>query len=196
MRFAHKLSVFVLLIFPLSVPALAQAPPNGTLEVAYRQRESSGLSDSVHLLSLTCFDGNCTATTLTVNQCVPWALPGGGSQSGFYPKVEQAKTVEQNLTVHEMHNSVLSVEERHAHKDGIVLKYRFGFTTYDNADLSRQLGLKTIRYFQRVTTFSGSAVKDSSVMNKVLSWELVPVRGRPAIIEPKCKIAVFGLSDP
>jgi hypothetical protein len=52
------------------------------------------------------------------------------NQIAFYPKLEQARTAENNLTVADIHTGVLSVEERDAGKDEIVLKYRFSYSTY------------------------------------------------------------------
>jgi hypothetical protein len=39
--------------------------PNGTLRVAYQQRESGKLSESVHHVGLSCWDGRCDLTTPT-----------------------------------------------------------------------------------------------------------------------------------
>jgi hypothetical protein len=165
--------------------AQAQIPPNGTLEVGYRQLQDGKLSDSVHVLHLFCSDGRCSLTTLSVNQCYPTA-----QGEGFYPKVERTSTDEGNLSVSETTLGSLIAEERYS---ATIFKYRFSYETYDNVNLSKRLGLTTTRYVSRLTGFSGSVVKDSAILGKVVSWELVPLRGAIALVEPKCKMAVFGV---
>jgi hypothetical protein len=185
MRFTRKLAGGVGLLLFLAATARAQTPPNGVLEVGYRQLQDGKLSDSVHLLTLQCWDGQCSLTTVSVNQCSPTS-----AGRGFYPKPERTSTFEGNLSVVETTPGSLIAEEKHP---ATVFKYRFAYETRSNPDLSQQLGLKTIKYIVGLTGFSGSAIKDSAILGKVISWELVPLRGAVALVEPKCKIAVFGV---
>ncbi len=163
-------------------------PPNGKLEVAYRQLQDGKLSDSVHLLSLWCTDGQCSLTTVTVNQCMDT-----GDGAGFYPKVERTETREGALSVVETSAGSLVAEE----SLGVsTFRYQFTYSTRTDAEFSKSMRVRGPRWFDKLTGFSGGAVKHSTIAQRVLAWELAPVRARVgelALIEPKCKIAVFGI---
>ena len=92
---------FLAMALPFPSVTWAQMPPNGSLEVAYHQREEGKLSDSVRLLNLWCLDGRCSLTTITVNQCLKT-----GEGDGFYPKAERTSTDEKNLVLTEERSSL------------------------------------------------------------------------------------------
>ncbi|MGH7257167.1 MAG: hypothetical protein ACREIM_02240, partial [Nitrospiraceae bacterium] len=53
----------------VAMPALANdVPPNGKLAIGYRQLLDNSLSKAVYYATLTCYDGDCTMTTVTLNQ--------------------------------------------------------------------------------------------------------------------------------
>jgi hypothetical protein len=117
-------------------------------------------------------------------------------ETAFHPIVERTSTREGNLTVVEVSAGILLAEERHP---ASTFKYRFTYTTRSAPELSKP-GVRGARWFDKVKGFSGGAVKQSDIVGSVLSWELVPVKattlgGTLAIIEPKCKIAVFTVSE-
>src|SRR5262245_12255634 len=110
---ARILGVAALLLFhTLTGDGLAQqtptggTPPNGKLEVSYRQLQDGKLSDSVHLLTLWCSDGRCSLTTVTVNQCTQT-----DQGKAFYPKAERTATHEGGLSVVETAPGTLLAEE-------------------------------------------------------------------------------------
>jgi hypothetical protein len=179
--------VFVLLVNG-GLPHADDLPPNGSLKVAYRQLLEGKLSESIHHLVLWCGDGQCNLTTLTLNQCGSW-----DERKVFYPKVERTSTEERNLSVTELSSGVLAAEERHAET---TFKYRFTYKPRTDPKLSKLTRLQGTRWFGDLTGFSGAVVKDSSIMKKVVSWELVPLKGRSPIIEATCKILLDGVPDP
>jgi hypothetical protein len=182
MRMLSRMTVLAAGFLFLSSSALA-GPPNGHLRVAYHQLVDGKLSDSVHHIELTCWDGRCSLTTLTLNQCVVGA---------FYPKVERTSTEEGDLIIAEVGTGVLVVEERHT---VATFKYRFAYQVRTNQDLSRDLRLKESRYFQDLISFSGAAVKQSPLLDQAQTWELRPLKGRSPEIEAKCKIALDGVPE-
>src|SRR5262245_23138842 len=78
------------------------AVPNGSLRVAYQQKQDGELSESVHQVDLWCSDGVCSLTTLSLNQCLPY-----GEGQAFFPKVERTSTLEGNLRSAEVKPGVL-----------------------------------------------------------------------------------------
>jgi hypothetical protein len=171
------------LVFTAHSSRAAGLPPNGELKVAYRQLDAGKLADSVHHLSLWCSDGRCSLTTLSLNQCV---------FDAFYPKVQRTSTEERNLAVVEIDDGVLEAEERYS---GTTFKYRFTYTVRSDPRLSKELGLQGIRWFGELSGFSGAVVKYSAILDKIISWELVPLKGRNPKIEAKCKILLDGVPE-
>lgn len=182
MRMLLKMAVLAAGFLLLSSSALA-GPPNGSLRVAYHQLLDGKLSESVHHVELTCWDGRCSLTTLTLNQCMVGA---------FYPKIERTSTEEGDLIIAEIGNGVLVVEERHT---VATFKYRFEYRVRTDQDLSRELRLREGRYFQDLISFRGAAVKQSPLLNQAVTWELLPLKGRSPAIEAKCKIALDGVPE-
>lgn len=167
--------------------SFAGEPPNGKLRVAYRQLQEGKLSDSVHHIRLWCSAGRCSMTTLTLNQCTPT-----DTGPAFYPHVERSSTEERNLSVIEISEGVLLAEEEGPET---TFKYRFTYTVRSNPELSKMVGSRTIRWFDRLTGFSGAAIKQSVLLGKVITWELVPLKGRLARIKAGCDIALDGVPE-
>jgi hypothetical protein len=159
--------------------------PNGGLEVAYQQLSDGKLSESVHEISLFCTNGQCSMTTLTVNQC--FDSPEG---KYFSPKIERTSTEEGTLSVILMKQGVIEVEERHP---GATFKYRFEYTTRVDPSLSQTFGIRSNLWFQNVTGFSGGVVKQSDILKKVISWECVPLKGAWVSVNPCGKMRFRGL---
>ena len=138
------------------------------LEVTVQQREDGTLSSGFHLLNLFCWNGQCSLTTLSLNQCGP---TGDGSE-GFYPKIERATTQDGDLRVTALGTSTLLAEETTVDIGGeSKVTYRF---TYD----------PEVPY--NVTSFSGGFVKHSSLQNRVITVEYVPLVGRMKPVPLNC----------
>lgn len=182
--FKRALLFLSVLLFTGKSLAASEQIPNGGLEVAYRQLENGKLSESVHNLILACADGECELTTLTLNQC-------GDFYEGksFYPKIETSSTRAGNLIIRTIGIGAIEIEE----KKSATFKYRFNYTTKTNPSLSKLIGSRTDLYFNKLINFSGAAVKQSDILNKVISWELVPLKGESVIIKPACSIYLKGV---
>jgi hypothetical protein len=74
-----------------------------------------------------------------------------------------------------------------------IFTYRFTFQPIINAELSKSTGSNTNRWFHRLTNFSGGAVKNSSILKKVISWDLVPLKGDWVAVKPKCNMQFKGI---
>lgn len=153
--------------------------PDIKLEVAYRKLTEGKLSKSVHNIILSCYDGQCEMTTLTLNQCVDF--PVGNA---FYPKIERTSTREGNLLLRIPEKGVIEAEERIMFDGSFTAKYRF---TYDTSDKSDKFILKDL------TGFSGAVVKQSNFLNKVISWDLVPLKGQSVNVKADCDINLIGI---
>jgi hypothetical protein len=142
------------------------------------------LSESVHHVTLSCWDGQCSLTTLTLNQC---------GLEAFYPKIERSRssTGERGFSVIELQPGLILVEVR----DEATMSYQFQYATRENPNLSDRLGLKQTRWFERLTGFSGGALKYSVVLGKVLTRDLVPLKGIFPRIKAACDILLDGVPE-
>ena len=134
----------------------ADPMPIGELSIAYQQKENGKLGEAVHILTFRCADwgkGLCSTTTLTLNQCI------GGA---FYPKVEVNGEVDGSLTVERVMPNELVLR----FDDGAQTQIRMSYRTTETVGV--------IGFDGGVAAFSGAAVKDSAILRKVISWELVP----------------------
>lgn len=165
--------------------AAMEQVPNGQLEVAYRQLTDGKLSESIHNIVLSCYDGRCSMTTLTLNQCFDFS-----EGKSFYPKIERTGTDEGNLIVHTIEKGVVEVEEKFLSSS---FKYRFAYKIKTDPSLSKSTGLRSNLWFGELTGFSGAVIKQSVILKKVVSWELVPLKGESVIVKPDCSINLKGV---
>ncbi len=176
----------------VTTPVMANdVPPNGTLTIGYRQLLDDSLSKAVYYATLTCYDGDCTMTTVTLNQCLPTPF---GKEEAFIPKVERSSTSDGNLSVRMRDDTTLIVTEKNGET---IYTYHYTFVYRDDKDLATLLKSKQTRFFaekQAVQHFTGGAIKDSTALGKIISWELVPLKnpskGVWPVIEPACKITL------
>jgi hypothetical protein len=168
---AGRIGALAILLSVAVVPAghaQVQRVPSGELAVAYRQLEDGKLSEAVFQNWLECSEGICSLTTLTLGQCVA----GAG-----YPKIQRWSTSGGDLSVGVAAPGVLRAEFREA---GAVFQLRFGFETN---------GVR----FGRLTSFSGGVTKQSAVLDRVLSWQLVPLRLLDGNVTLRCPASLNGV---
>jgi hypothetical protein len=168
--------VVVMLLVMLAVPSgAAELPPNVSLQVTVRQKEEGKLGKGLHLVQLLCWQGSCSLTWLSLNQC---GTAGSGKQA-FFPKIERFATGEGNL----LH--VISWENKIEVKvtePDILTTLVFGYE-------------KNFRHLlsTKVTSFSGGYVKHSSILEKVLTVEYIPLEGAFSEIPLDCAVLLPGL---
>jgi hypothetical protein len=183
------ISVTLLILFFADFSDAEIALPNGTLSVAYRQQVEGKLSQGVHQVELSCWNGVCSLTTLTLNQCWDWKDGKGGS---FYPKVQRASTAEGDLVVMPQSETSLIAEQKFS---DTVFRYRFSYTVRTDQELQASINLRSAQFFEALTGFSGAVVKTSSILDKIISWELVPLQGRFPRLKLDCDVTLDGVPE-
>lgn len=148
--------------------------PDVSLEVAVRQREGGSVGKGLHLAHLLCWQGNCSLTWLSLNQCGP----AGSGKDAFYPKVERFSTQEGNLEVTSLGNA-LQVKQIASE---VTTRFRIGYETTPSISLST-----------KVTSFSGGFVKNSTLLRKVITVEYVPLIGSFSEIKLDCAALLPGI---
>ena len=116
--------------------------------------------------------------TVTLNQCL-----GEETFLGFktyrgkmYPKVELTSTMYRDLTVYLERPGVIVAEWR---TDGALLRHQFIYTTTGPND------------WPRLSGFTGTAVKESAILQKTIAWQMVPLRGQNPKIELECSTVLL-----
>ena len=178
----HFLSLCVFLLssmVPLRSAAQQSKIPNAILEIAVRQKEADKIEKGVHLLKLYCWDGSCSLTSLSLNQC---RERGDGSQA-FFPKIQRTSTVEGNLKVWAEKNVLVTQETGFDISGDYVTTLRLGF----EAPASGSPAMK-------VTNFTGGFVKNSSILQKVITVDYIPLRGRTQSVHLDCEVLLPGLA--
>ncbi len=143
--------------------------PDAKLKIAVRQKEDGNLGKAIHILQLDCWQGECTLTSVTLNQC--WNFFG----DVFYPVIQISSTREGTLKVKNLGDR-LEISEVVTDLGGESnCTYLFGFA------LDRSLN-----FTNKVTSFSGGFIKHSELANRVITIEYVPFIGIGVIVELDC----------
>lgn len=157
--------------------------PTGALEVAYRQEQDGKVDERVFLAKLECAAGDCELTSVDLGWCLPLG-PGGERASFIF--TDRKSTADRSLKVSprlENNRGVLVVEEE---TQGAKITYRFEFSLRNE-----QFGGEPS--IDRLTGFSGAAVKNSTLEKKVIAWKLVPFVGEQSLFSPQCKFLLPGV---
>ena len=155
----------------------ASAPlPNITLRVTVQQKEGNTINPGFHVMTLRCYGGSCELESVSLNQCD--VSPVSGKQS-FPVVVERSSTRDESLRVVDV-GGTLAVEERGLDMGGsYVNNYRFGYK----------------RDPDRLVSFSGAFVKDSAILEKVITVEYVPLTGFYSERSLDCAVRLPGVSQ-
>ena len=168
--------LFCCVMAAMCVPAVtwAGAVPNGIIDVTVRQKEDGKIGKSYHLLNLFCWEGDCSLTWVSLNQC----LGGAG-----YPKVERTSTREGNLHVTEA-GGMLRIKQTMETGTGLV-------------DTTLRIGYeKAGGVMAWPTSFSGGFVKESALLDKVITVEYVPLKGVSNKVTMDCPFDLPGVIAP
>jgi hypothetical protein len=176
----------VLLTLASVVPAGAQRFPNGQIQIAYHDVRNGKPSDTVHELTVACWNDECDLTTLTITGCTE--LLG---ERYAYAKIVRTSTPEHNVKVSMVHVGLLRIEEK---DDDTTFTYRIGYTTFTDQEFQRRFHLRSPLLFKRVTSFVGAAVGGHLQDPKSLdTWQLVPLKGLFPQVKLDCPIQLHGL---
>ncbi len=179
-------TLFVILWLPqinLLTAQSGSAIPDVSLEVTVRQKEDGEINKGgLHVFKIFCWKGSCSLTVLSLNQC-------GESSWGshrFYPKIEGSSTQDGSLEVIGLQdrngNHTLRV---HQSNSEVQIRLIFGYEEVPSGRLATS-----------VRSFSGGYVKDSAILNRVISVEYVPLMGGFHEIELDCAVLLPGVELP
>ncbi len=174
---SNSLVAFILstLILTNQISAASKSNiPDVSIEVTVRQKEGGSVGKGLHLAHLLCWQGNCSLTWLSLNQCGP----AGSGKDAFYPKVERFSTQEGNLQVTTL-GDALQVKQV---APEVITTLRIGYETTPSVSLST-----------KVTSFSGGFVKNSAILQKVITVEYVPLIGSFSEIKLDCAALLPGI---
>ncbi len=174
-RWMWIVAVTILIYFP-NLTYAQPSVPNGILTVAYRQLLDGKISNAVYQLQLFCWSNSCSLTTLTLNLCMDGV---------FYPAIMRSSTSEGNLSVETQGDTTLIVKENTM---GATLLYRFDYIS--------RLHEQYNRIFFEITGFSGSAMKNSAILGRTISWELIPLQGRHPRVKIDCDASLESIPIP
>jgi len=159
--------------------AEAQVPvPNASLRVTVQQKDEGKVAPGFHVLELSCWDGACSLSTVSLNKCGT----SGSGRPAFYPKVQYATTWGKSLRVHNEGNTLV-VQETGADIGGdYVNNLRF---TYDRP---REGSIAS-----RLIGFSGGFVKNSVILQRTLTVQYVPLQHAHQVVTLDCGVLLPGL---
>jgi hypothetical protein len=174
---ALHLIVLMLLITPVAASS-ADSIPNAALRVTVQQREDGKINKGFHVLELTCWEGNCSLSSVSLNQC---GESGSGKQA-FYPKVQYSSTSIGNLKVRNEGNSIVVQETGSDIFGDYVSNLRFDYEPVGKDKL-----------VTRLTGFSGGYIKNSAILKKVLTTDYVPLPKANQVMKLDCGVLLPGV---
>ncbi len=163
------------LVFCFSYGLSEDTVPDVHLFVTVQQKEEGKVSQGYHLLTLSCYNGHCSLMTTSIGQCSTGPL---GKQSAPVI-VDRVATWEGNLRVR-MEGGTLVAQETGSDIGGdYVTTLRFA--------------VKKSGQDYRLVGFSGGTVKNSRILQKVLTLEFIPLKGAYSDITLDCPVRLPGL---
>jgi hypothetical protein len=177
----EKVLSCLLLILLFITPAAALSVdniPNANLRVTVQQKEEGRISKGFHVVELSCWDGNCSLSSVSLNQCMEF----GSGKKAFYPKVQYSATSMGNLKV-KNEGKTLVVQEIGSDMLGdYVTNLRFDYETPGKGEI-----------VYRLIGFSGGYVKNSILLKKVLTTEYVALPEANQVIKLDCDVLLPGV---
>ena len=172
--------LFLVAVFCIIVPANAvdSQIPNASLKVTVRQLQDGNLEKGFHILELSCWAGDCLLTSITLNTCVE----SGTGKKAFYPGVQRSSTREGNLVVTDSGNTLLVKETGSDIGGNYTNNFRFQYDPPKKGDM-----------ITRLHGFSGGFVKNSIILEKVITVEYIPIKGISQILSLDCGVLAPGV---
>lgn len=175
------INLYILLAILILTPAIASSAdniPNTNLRLTVQQKEEGNINKGFHILELSCWDGNCSLSAVSLNQC----MKSGSGEKAFYPRVQYSTTWMGNLKVSN-EGSTLVVQETGSDIAGdYVVNLRFDY---------EPVGKDKI--VNRLVGFSGGYVKNSVLLKKVLTTDYVPVPKARQVMKLDCGVLLLGI---
>ena len=177
--FAFLISTLFLVILTYN-PAYAGNDniPFAYLRVAVQQKTEGKLEKGFHVLELVCSEGQCSLSTVSLNQCVQ----SGSGKRAFYPKVQHSTTWMGNLKVRNEGNSIVVQEIGSDMFGDYVNNLRFDYQMVGKGEIAN-----------RLVGFSGGYVKNSALLKKVITTEYVPLPKDNQVVKLDCDVLLPGI---
>ena len=175
------LQLHFLLAILILTPAIALSSdsiPNANLRVTVQQKEEGKINKGFHILELSCWDGNCSLSSVSLNQC----MESGSGEKAFYPRVQYSTTLMGNLKVRNEGNSLVVQETGSDIGGDYINNLRFDY---------KPVGKDRIVY--RLIGFSGGYVKNSVILKKVLTTDYVPLPKANQVMILDCSVLLPGI---
>lgn len=176
-----KAALYFLLAILLIMPVTASSSdsiPNAKLCVTVQQKEDGKINKGFHVLELSCWDGNCSLSSVTLNQC----HESGSGKQAFYPKVQYSSTWIGNLKVRNEGTSLVVQETGSDIGGDYVKNLRFD---YEPAGKDKIV--------TRLIGFSGGFVKNSAILKKVLTTDYVSLPKAYQVMKLDCGVLLPGI---
>jgi hypothetical protein len=173
--------LYAFLILFLAIPSVAistDSIPNVNLQVTVQQKEEGKLSKGFHVLELTCWQGNCSLSTVTLNQC----FESGSGKKAFFPKVQYSSTWMGNLKVRNEGKGLVVQETGHDMFGDYVSNFRFDYRSDGKGEIITKL-----------TGFSGGYVKNSALLKQIITTDYVPLQKANQIMKLDCDALLPGI---
>lgn len=176
-----RLIISLGLVLVAAASAAAQPKiPNGNLRVTVQQKEDGKTDKGLHVLELSCWDGQCSLTSVSLNQCGE----SGSGRLAFYPKVQISSTRAGNLKVRNVGNTLV-VEETGSDIGGdYTNNLRFEYEPPGKDGITSHL-----------IGFSGGFVKNSVILKKVLTIQYIPLPKQNQIVNLDCGVLLPGIDS-
>lgn len=164
-------AALTLLALPVSAHWSPQSVPDLTLRVGVRQKEDGRVDKGVHILTLECRGGQCSLTSVSVNQCSTSPL---GTPT--FPVVAQVSSTRAGTLKVTNLGTVLRVEENFEDIGGSGTNtFLFGYEIKGAAILR---------------SFSGGFTKHSAILKRIVSVEYVPFTNFIQAVALDCPVLV------
>ena len=175
-----KAALYSLLAILLMLPVTASSSdiPNANLRVTVQQKEKGKINKGFHILELSCWDGNCSLSSVSLNQC----MESGSGEKVFYPKVQYSTTWMGNLKVMNEGNSLVVQETGSDIGGDYVVNLRFDYKPVEKDKI-----------VNRLIGFSGGYVKNSVILKKVLTTDYVPLPKASQVMKLDCGVLLPGI---
>lgn len=164
MRRCRYYTVYVFSFFSLIIAVAKDVGaqiPDVHLGFTVQKSAEGKLDPAYHRWSITCWGGEYRLIVVTINRCVNYK-----EISTFTLHIDYASTIERTLKVVNLPNNILYFED--TSNAETIITARIGYAA------PMTFGKQT--WFNSVVSFSGGAVKNSSILGKVITWELIPLK--------------------
>lgn len=167
----------ILLIAPVTASS-SDSIPNTNLHVTVQQKEDGKISKGFNVLELTCWDSQCSLSSVSLNQCIE----SGSGKKAFYPKVQYSATWLGNLKVKNEMKSLVVQETGSDLLGDYVNNLRFDYEPVEKDKM-----------INRLIGFSGGYVKNSALLKKILTTEYVPLPKADQVMKLDCDVLLPGV---